>query len=291
MSDEIDALVRYIVSCHPELKVASARLHNTDGQNNDVLFVNESLVFRFPRTDKVAGSFHSQIIALEQLAQRLPLPIPVPLYKNLDATHVSRIFFGYPRLTGESMQAETLAALEAPVHNRIADQLAQFLKALHSTTAHDIGVNLPLRDTRDEWEKMFEDFRRHLFSHMRPDAQDDVTQTFKNALNSPNQFDYRPALRHGDFGGTNILIDPANGNVTGILDFDDLGWGDPAVDAGAIATTGTAFFERMCETYPEMANHRRRAAFISSTYALQEALFGVLAGDDEAFESGIANYR
>jgi aminoglycoside 2''-phosphotransferase len=291
VADNIDALVRDLTHCIPDLQVQSARLHTTDGQSNDVLFVNESLVFRFPRTEVIASTFRAQVTALKSLASRLPLPIPTPLYQALDRSQCNQIFFGYTRLTGVPMHHEILFALDAPARNRIADQLAQFLKTLHNTPADHAGVSLPVYDTREGWQTMLQDFRRHLFSHMRPDARDEVAHTFETALNDPHQFDFTPALRHGDFGGSNILIDPINGNATGILDFDDLGMGDPAVDASAILYTGEAFFERMCGTYPALADYRRRADFICSTFALQEALYGVLAGNEDAFESGIAKYR
>lgn len=291
VANKIDTLVRDLTACIPDLQIQTARLHTTDGQSNDVLFVNESLVFRFPRTEEIAGTFRAQVVALQTLSSRLPLPIPTPLYQSLDRSRCNRIFFGYHALPGVPMWQETLFALDEPARNRIADQLAQFLKALHNTPADHAGVSLPVYDTREGWWAMLDDFRRHLFSHMRPDARDEVMRTFEAALNDPIQFDYTPALRHGDFGGSNILIDPINGNATGVIDFDDLGLGDPAVDASAILYTGEAFFERMCETYPALADYRRRANFICSTFALQEALYGVLAGDEEAFDAGIANYR
>jgi aminoglycoside 2''-phosphotransferase len=289
--EDINALVRDITLCYPELKVQSARLHTTDGQSNDILFINKSLVFRFPHTEEIAGTFRNQVIALKRIATRLSLPIPVPAFENLHPTRGNHTFFGYQKLPGEPMWIATMATLDEPARNRIADQLAQFLMELHAIPATDAGVDLPVYDTHAGWSKMLDDFRQHLFPHMRPDARDEVTRSFEAAFNDPLQFSYTPALRHGDFGGSNILIDPERGEVTGIIDFDDLGLGDPAVDAAAILATDEALFERMCLTYLALAHDRRRAAFYASTFALQEALYGVLAGDEEAFESGIKAYR
>jgi aminoglycoside 2''-phosphotransferase len=113
----------------------------------------------------------------------------------------------------------------------------------------------------------------------------------ERGLNDPEQFNYRPALRHGDFGPNNILYDEAAQSISGIIDFDSLAVGDPALDAGAILSLGEDFFQRMCQTYPHLAILRGRAEFYRSTYALQEALHGLRHGLPAAFEAGIAEYR
>lgn len=43
-----------------------------------------------------------------------------------------------------------------------------------------------------------------------------------------------PALLHGDASPSNVLVDPANGRVTGLLDWGDAALGDPAFDLAKI---------------------------------------------------------
>ena len=44
--------ISYLQRVYPELKIRSAYI-NEIGQNNDVLIVNDNIVFRFPKYEKV----------------------------------------------------------------------------------------------------------------------------------------------------------------------------------------------------------------------------------------------
>lgn len=281
-----------IAECYPDLTVQQARVHNTDGQFNEVLIVNEEIIFRFPRSDETARTLATEIALLKRLQPFLTLQVPDPQFTNLDRRCSGRIFMGYPRIPGEPLLNTTVDAIQDEgVLDRIAGQLAGFLKELHSVDVAKLGVDLSLQDTRESWAALFADFRQHLYPYMRQDAQTEVTTNFERFLNDAKQFDYSPVLRHGDFGGGNIIYDPSTRSIRGVIDWDGPGLGDPATDVAAILHLGEDFFRRMCRTYPELAKLRPRVAFIQSTFALQEAYYGLRDGVKEAFESGIAQYR
>ncbi len=288
----VAAYTEQIHGCYPELVIETARFHNTDGQVNEVLLVNEQLLFRFPRSDKVAAIFATEVALLARIQPALSLPIPQPVFQNFDIEGGKRIFMGYRLLPGKPLWRATIEAIhEEVVLDRLAAQLARFLQELHHISIHELGFTLPQQDRRDTWAQLYTDFRTYLFSYMRPDAQAAVTANFDQFLNDPQQFAYTPALRHGDFGPGNILYDAEAQTISGIIDFDSLGLGDPALDAGAILSLGEDFFCRMCRTYPELASLRDRTTFFRSTYALQEALSGLRDHVPESFEAGIAQYR
>jgi hypothetical protein len=74
--------------------------------------------------------------------------------------------------------------------------------------------------------------RRRVRSHARllqtilPDAADRVTRLSDELRRLPSE---RPAVIHGDFYDAQILVDD-DGSITGLLDLDGIGWGDPADD-------------------------------------------------------------
>jgi len=281
-----------INACYPDLEITKARFHNADGQFNEVLIVNEAFVFRFPRSDEIAKTIATEVALLKRLQNHVALEVPNPQFTNLDRSGCDRIFIGYPRIPGEPLLNSVVDAIrDEAVLDRIAGQLAGFLKELHSVDVAMLGVDLPLQDTRESWVELFANFRQYLYPHMRQDAQIEVTADFERFLNDPKQFDYTPVLRHGDFGGGNIIYDPLTQSIRGIIDWDGPGLGDPAADLAAILHLGEDFFHRMCQTYPELAALRPRVAFIQSTFALQEAYFGLRDGVMASFESGIAQYR
>jgi aminoglycoside 2''-phosphotransferase len=67
------------------------------------LVVNESIVFRFPRTPSGVEALAVERAILRALRGRLPLPIPDPSYENLGTHQVGTTFVGYPRLPGSPL--------------------------------------------------------------------------------------------------------------------------------------------------------------------------------------------
>lgn len=290
--DPLNTYLARIRAAYPGLAIESARLHTTDGQFSDIVFLNDDLVFRFPRFASVVAPLATETAALRAFQGHLPLPIPDPLYTAVDETP-GRAFMGYRLLPGMPLTRDAFAAISDSIRDDyIASQLGRFLKALHTLAPSLPGVSLPLQDTRDEWGDMFTRFQRHLFPHMRPDARTDVTRRFETFLGDDTSFAYPRVVRHGDFGTANILHDPASATITGIIDWSSVGLGDAAVDIAAlIASYGEPFIRRLARHYPALDALLPRADFYLSTFALQEALAGVENGDSEAFTRGIAAYR
>lgn len=279
---------------YPELTVRDAYFHNTDGQFNEIVFINNTIVFRFPRSAETARKFRAEAELLQKIRPYLSLAVPEPVFQNFDLSPCAHPFIGYWQLPGKPLWRHTLDTIEDELTlNRLAEQLARFLQELHGIRVEHLGLQLPIEDVDgpESWNRLYDDFRTHLFPYMRPDAQDQVTRNFDRFLNSHHRFNYAPTLRHGDFGPSNILHETSSGTITGILDFDSISLGDPAVDAGAVLNLGEEFFNRMCQTYPQLAAMQNRAAFYRSTYALQEALYGLRDNVPESFEAGIADYR
>jgi aminoglycoside 2''-phosphotransferase len=135
---------------------------------------------------------------------------------------------------------------------------------------------------------MYRRIREKLFAHMRPDARAQVADHFESYLNDPHAYTFEHVLRHGDFGTGNLIYDPDAGRMAGVIDFGAAGLGDGATDmAGLLSSFGEPFLARCARYYPEIEAASRRIRFYYGTFALQEALFGIENGDDEAFASGM----
>jgi aminoglycoside 2''-phosphotransferase len=195
-------------------------------------------------------------------------------------------------LPGQPLWAEALAALaDESALDRIARQLAGFLRTLHTLPADALGPDAPPGDSLATWATMFEQFREKLFPFMRPDARDAVARLFAELLEDLRCNPARPVLRHGDFGTGNILYDPRTRAISGIIDFGFAGLGDPALDAAALsASYGEMFLARCYQVYPELELMLPRARLYRGTYALQQALYALRDGNQEDFADGIAGY-
>jgi aminoglycoside 2''-phosphotransferase len=278
-----------IREAYPDLDIDSARLHTNEGQFNEILFINDDLIFRFPRYEESINDFFREIEVLQKLKGNVSLPIPQPTYVSSGTRSVGKAFMGYPLLPGKPLFRDVLNAMaDKAILESLASQLAEFLHGLHHLSAEALGLNMPVNDALAESRRCYSDVQEYLFPRMRLEARATVAKHFEDYFKNPMLHEYEPALIHGDFGGSNILF--SRDRVTGIIDFSFASLDDPARDIAALSTYGEAFFARICHYYPSIESLLERAKFYRGTFALYEALHGLRNHDKEAFESGMEAY-
>lgn len=285
-------LARYVAAINsvlPGLEITSARLQE-GGQYSDALLINDELVFCFPLYTDLA----QEVAILKSLRGRLPLAVPDPIYVHSSSAAQKQPFFSYRRMDGGIVTADQIeTTYDAATCDRLAAQIAQFLKALHRHPVRDIGHQLPVHDGPADYAAMYDQIRQRLFSRMRLDARTAVTRLFEDYLVRPSDYSFTPTLRHGDFGISNLLFDHTKAEFIGAIHFGDAALGDPAVDfAGlyAFSEHSARFAVRMFSEYPELEAMTQRMHFHRATFALQEALFGAENGNDQALAAGLAEY-
>lgn len=287
--DKQTSSVQTIRQIYPTLDIHSARLHTSDGQFNDILFVNDDLIFRFPRYEESIDDFLQEINVLRRLQGLVSLQIPDPIYVSSETKTVGTVFMGYKLLPGKPLFREIVDEItDESTLETIARQLADFLHELHRPSHAALGWDLPVPDNLTKFRKFFSKIEQHLFPLMRHEARGSVARHFEAYFHNPALHEYEPTMIHGDFGGSNILFD--GHQITGIIDFSFAGPGDPAQDIAAVSTYGEAFFARICRHYPGIESLLERAKFYRGTFALQEALHGFRNSDKEAFASGMEQY-
>ncbi len=269
------------------------------GQFNDVLIINKTWVFRFPRYREGVARLAAEGRLLQAIQDRLPLAVPRPVYQKFDPPVPGLAFLGYPYLPGEPLTPQWLSEVRDEfIRDDLSRQLAGFLRALHGFPLSDLTTPLPgnlpgegLQEGRAVWESMYAEVRQKLFPAMRPDARKQITAHFEVFLDDPGLHDFSPALRHGDFGGVNILWDPEKRTVNAIIDFSSCAVGDPAYDLASIWTLGEDFFQRLAPRYEPGTARREnlmsRARFYQGTFALEEALDGLRYNDPQAYQHGM----
>ncbi|WP_270180878.1 phosphotransferase family protein [Alkalihalobacillus sp. CinArs1] len=277
---------REINAIYPELTITKLEL-NTIGQNNDVVIVNENLVFRFPKYDEGILALKNETAVLEEVRKHVTLPVPFPTYMSLQTQEVGKVFAGYDLIEGEPFWKEEFQKITVEDKERIANQLGTFLSKLHSVPIEQSNAAI-----HHEVESLYVRIQNLLFQHMREDARKDVSNLFESFLEKVKETRVHKKRIHGDFGASNILWDPEKREITGIIDFGETEIGDPAYDfAGLLASYGNEFVERCLAFYSEREDLLERVTFYKNTFALQEALHGIEHNDVEAFESGICEYR
>lgn len=283
--------IQRINECYPTLPVDDVYF-NDIGENNDVLIVNQDIVFRFPRYAEGVQKLLLEATLLTELQGRLPLDAPNPIYRAFDPPVPGQVFMGYSMIPGKPLFPDILAGFTPEKQTRAAHDLACFLRALHQTPI-STAIQLPHQDHVEEWKHLFERFQAVLQPHLSASTWSNICCEFQDFF-AHTDIGFKPSLRHGDFGPGNIMVNEENQIITGVIDFGSAGIGDPAVDiAGLVgpAGYGEEFVRQMFTDYPEAETYLNRARFYASTFALQQALFGMEHNDKEAFEAGIAAYR
>ena len=287
------SLVERILKVYPDFRIEKVSL-NTDGQNSSVLVVNKAWIFRFPKYEHVLKQMKVENGLLKAIQGQLPLKIPEPTYTHLDDAEVRESFMGYRCIPGEPLWRETFWSIQDNTEvERLADQLGEFLQILHSTPEERLrGLDLGQEETRAGIQDLFERIRQKLFPLMCPEARRWAVGHFESFLEKDANFTFQPALRHGDFGTSNLIYDNSSGRLNGVIDFSFAALGDPAFDfAGLFSSYGEAFIERCERSYPGLEAMMERVRFYKGTFALEEALFGYENGDEDALEAGLRTYR
>jgi aminoglycoside 2''-phosphotransferase len=160
---------------------------DTVGQNSNILIINDDLIFRCPRYDEGKKRLAGEVELLKELQGRLPLPIPNPHY-------VAEDFDGYKMIRGEPLWRDSVTPQN---RNQVAKQLGEFLAVLHSVQLADLLISVPHADQHEWWVKFYRRVKIKLFQFMRPEVKESVRTHFEPVLD--NFFDFKPALRHGDY--------------------------------------------------------------------------------------------
>ncbi|WP_083753351.1 aminoglycoside phosphotransferase family protein [Actinosynnema sp. ALI-1.44] len=212
------ALARRLVDTQfPRWAELPLRPHAPAGSDHVIYRLGEELSVRLPRHAGAIKQARKEAEWLPRLAPHLPLAIPT-------LVEVGAPDFGYPWpwavsrwLDGEAATVEALSG-----SHEAAGALAEFLTALRrfdAEPAEDLtGLPLAARDTAT----------RSAITEVG-DAFDTaaMAELWDTALAAP-EWGRPPAWFHGDFHTGNLLT--ANGRLSAVIDFGELGVGDPACD-------------------------------------------------------------
>src|SRR5437762_13742065 len=120
---KLEAYEKRIHEIAPEVVITSVQL-NCEGLLNDVVIVNDEIVFRFPKHDYAFKHLKDEARILRLLRNYITLETPSPLYEGAH-------FLAYRLIHGETLRRDILLRLLENKQQAVADQLAQFFKELH----------------------------------------------------------------------------------------------------------------------------------------------------------------
>ena len=190
------------------------------GAYNVVVEVNDEWIFRFPRPASPRDNVQERLHFLASFAKVSPLPVPDPVYVTDD-------FVGYRKISGSHLYPTQVARLPNAAKQRVAEQLGEFLSALHhhedgAITFHTGWTPTPGSDPSGDL---------CVFSPFLDSTECRNLEANLQAMHdNPANYVEPTAILHGDLYSGNILWDKSMRILTGIIDWSSVGRGLPAWD-------------------------------------------------------------
>jgi len=209
----------------PEFALLALSYIKESGTENALFRLGKDYIVRLPRHVLSADAFEKnektldkELKYLPHLAEQLSFAISKPIFKG---NHTASYPFSWS--ISQWNQGHNPPFEQENEYQQLAKDLAQFINELHAIPAEEgpfsrRGTKLQLLDdeTRDALAQLEHDIDV-------PEALD-LWETLKNIPYWPN----KPVWIHGDLLPGNILIQ--DNRLSAIIDFSDLGLGDPACD-------------------------------------------------------------
>ncbi|WP_194909387.1 aminoglycoside phosphotransferase family protein [Catenulispora rubra] len=220
---------------HPDLADLEIR-DVAGGWGNQQFRLGDELAVRLPRYGEAPLQLRQEQKWLPVLAERLPLPVPVPVRIGEPSE-----LFEHPWTVMRWVEGEP-ADLTPITRAESAERLAAFLNALHHDAPDDAPANPrhagPSAVRPGDFERWLDKIEGH------PSA-DDALKVWQKAVAAP-VWPGAPQFLHADLHPANVIV--RDGALAGVVDFGDMGAGDPAIDLSAAwillpAGSANPFFE------------------------------------------------
>jgi aminoglycoside 2''-phosphotransferase len=237
--DELTARIRGALRALP---FTTAELV-TYGEDNLIVVLDQKWIVRFPRNDEYRARFAAELNLLDVLG---PLSqIPVPRYEHVAP---DKSFGAYRRIPGVELSPDRFAEFSESGRKAALISLAEFLSTLHALPQRLLiqpdGM-IARTWSGEQFAALYRGMRRAKIARvvspdvlLRFDAFHDV---FENSRPGPSR------LVHDDITDDHILTDA--GGISGIIDFSDASFGDPAIDFAFFWRLGEASLDSVLSNY------------------------------------------
>lgn len=221
-------MTRLLAAQFPQWAELEVRPVAVGGWNNKTFHLGDRLLVRLPRAEAYSGQVLKEQRWLPRLAPRLPLPIPEPLALGRPTND-----YPWPWSVYRWIEGETAADGHIADERGFAASLAGFLSALHRIDATDGPEPGPHNFFRGGPLATYDAQTREAISALDDRSEaGEATAAWEAALAASSRSP--PVWIHGDFAPGNLLV--ADGRLSAVIDFGNIGIGDPACDL-AIAWT------------------------------------------------------
>ncbi len=236
----------------PELEIKNTKLI-TSGWESDILIVNNSKVFRFPKTNgRFDCVYEKEKVITDYIRSFISTNISnIQIYKDNKT-----IFSVLDLITGEDFDNTT---------GDIIDDFTNFLKELHSIDVEPLkkynldAENLPFYKYRLDLNNFSFNYDVLPDILKKYNLEDDFSKNLRIFTNF-NYRDEEDVLCHNDLHKGNIMIN--NGKLSGIIDFGDTIYTNYNIEFLSIFKWREKFIINIIEKYEEITGRKLNTKFI-----------------------------
>jgi len=252
------------------------------GWTNLVLEADGRWIFRVPRWPGAARSLTREVRLLEVLGDHLTIRIPRPeLVGTLDDPR-GWPFLAYRRLPGTPISRP--GSLRSPDRDRLARFIASLLSELDDCPYGPLEeLSLRPGDPRSwvaGYRRLERRYRRVAAARLPASLDREISGLFREGMSVLAEARYRPTLIHSDLWPSHILWDSERHRPTGVIDWEDARFGDPAFDLTALGSFGPKLMRLLIAQRRSRKDDtfEQRLLFYRRILPLHGLLFGIEAG-------------
>ncbi len=289
MSMDTESARENIMANFEDFEIGNIEPHG-EGFDSRVFLVNCIYIFRFPKHSKSAQQLEVEIALLPELQRHLDLSIPSFEYVGRQQRN-DFSFVGYRKIVGDALEKDYLYELDESLRDRLIRDVATFIEQLHSfpiELATECGVKIT--SFEESYTDDLERTRKVIYPMVDRKVQQYCETLFAGYLSRKENFDYKPTLLHADISPEHIIYDEGKREITGIIDFGDIGIGDPVYDLMYLYEDyGKGFIDTLLTYYP-VDNYDRlpdKLQFFYECNTIQDVLIGLSLGDDDILRNSL----
>jgi aminoglycoside phosphotransferase (APT) family kinase protein len=228
-----------------QVKTAVAISSNTSGNFDSALLIDvngDSFIVRIPTTATAGAELELELQVLKSVGAftaRLGFEVPQAVGETRDLSSGNRVLV-FKYVHGNPLDARRLSATSST-----AQSIAKAISAIHSLPIEVVQNNgLTEFSPAENIRLRVAELDRAMQSGQVPAV---LLQRWEDALSDVSLFKYQPAVVHGSLGYETIL--ERGGEVNGVLNWERVQLGDPALDFAWLADEDNELLEAILLNY------------------------------------------
>ena len=202
-------------------------------------------VFRVGLSPDARAASVDTMHLLKCVSSHVTLDVPQIAFALTESDSFPFGVVGYRKLPGEPLDlVDFTSAAQAHV---FASQIGTFLAQLHQMDIQDLRSIIDLEKRRQQWLQWRDDAFHVLPAMLPADAFHKIVYWWDLLLSDPVMDTFPAAVVHGDPWYGNFLV--RDQRIVGVLDFEQAGVNDAAVDFAAQLYCGRAFLDSVIRAY------------------------------------------